>query len=179
MNKPIKLDDSVSALKAAADPTRLRLLALLAAGEATVGELQAVLAQSQPRVSRHLRILSEAGLADVSSPRTVVGDGTAASCTGEAVIAAVAAGGVLQQADVEHLAIGEPAQLQAAAPSRDASTLERGQPARSLATSRPSRSVSCAACRGWRRPTRHHRHRHHQHLRHHRHQRHRRHHCSI
>lgn len=64
MDKPIKLDDSVSALKAAADPTRLRLLALLAAGEATVSELQEVLAQSQPRVSRHLRILSEAGLAD-------------------------------------------------------------------------------------------------------------------
>ena len=36
-----------------------------------------------------------AGLADSSSPRTVVGDGTAASCTGEAVIAAVAAGGVV------------------------------------------------------------------------------------
>src|SRR5690349_10423695 len=35
------------------------------------------------------------GLADVSNPRTVVGDGTAASCTGEAVIAAVAAGGVI------------------------------------------------------------------------------------
>ena len=38
---------------------------------------------------------AEAGLADVSSPRTVVGDGTAASCTGEAFIAAVAAGGVI------------------------------------------------------------------------------------
>jgi len=40
-------------------------------------------------------IPSEAGLADVSSPRTVVGDGTPASCTGDAVIAAVAAGGVI------------------------------------------------------------------------------------
>ena len=58
------LDDSVNSLKAAADPTRLRLLALLAAGEATVGELQEVLEQSQPRVSRHLRILCEGGLAD-------------------------------------------------------------------------------------------------------------------
>lgn len=38
---------------------------------------------------------AEAGLADVSSPRTVVGDGTAASCTSDAVIAAVAAGGVI------------------------------------------------------------------------------------
>lgn len=40
-------------------------------------------------------IPSEAGLADSSNPRTVVGDGTAASCTGDAVIAAVAAGGVI------------------------------------------------------------------------------------
>ena len=40
-------------------------------------------------------IPSEAGLADISAPRTVVGNGTAASCTGDAVIAAVAAGGVI------------------------------------------------------------------------------------
>jgi hypothetical protein len=40
-------------------------------------------------------IPAEAGLADSSNPRTVVGDGTAASCTGNAVIAAVAAGGVI------------------------------------------------------------------------------------
>ena len=58
------LEASVNSLKATADPTRLRLLALLAAGEATVGELVEVLEQSQPRVSRHLKILSEAGLAD-------------------------------------------------------------------------------------------------------------------
>jgi len=52
----------VQILKAAADPTRLRLLALLANGEASVGELQEILEQSQPRVSRHLRLLDEAGL---------------------------------------------------------------------------------------------------------------------
>lgn len=55
-------DDTIRTLKAAADPTRLRLLALLANGEATVGELQQILDQSQPRVSRHLRVLGEAGL---------------------------------------------------------------------------------------------------------------------
>ena len=60
----MSLDGSVNTLKAAADPTRLRLLALLARGEATVGELVEVLEQSQPRVSRHLKILSEAGIAD-------------------------------------------------------------------------------------------------------------------
>ncbi len=58
------LDASVNTLKAAADPTRLRLLALLAAGEASVGELVEVLEQSQPRVSRHLKILCEGSLAD-------------------------------------------------------------------------------------------------------------------
>jgi DNA-binding transcriptional ArsR family regulator len=52
----------VKIFKAAADPTRLRLLALLANGEASVGELQEILEQSQPRVSRHLRLLDEAGL---------------------------------------------------------------------------------------------------------------------
>ena len=51
-------------LKAAADPTRLRLLALLDRGEATVGELQEILDQSQPRVSRHLRLLSDADLVE-------------------------------------------------------------------------------------------------------------------
>lgn len=58
------LDDVVTALKAAGEPTRLRLMALLAAGEATVKDLTDVLAQSQPRVSRHLKLLSEAGIVD-------------------------------------------------------------------------------------------------------------------
>lgn len=56
------LDQTLALLKATADQTRLRLLALLVGGEATVGELVEVLGQSQPRVSRHLRILSAAGL---------------------------------------------------------------------------------------------------------------------
>jgi len=56
--------DAIQVLKAAADPTRFRLLSLLRTGEATVGELQSVLQQSQPRVSRHLRLLGEAGLVD-------------------------------------------------------------------------------------------------------------------
>ena len=49
-------------VKATADASRLRLLALLAGGEATVGELAEILEQSQPRVSRHLRILADARL---------------------------------------------------------------------------------------------------------------------
>jgi len=58
----MSLDAAIQTLKAAGEPTRLRLLALLASGEATVGELQRILDQSQPRVSRHLRLLDEAGL---------------------------------------------------------------------------------------------------------------------
>jgi DNA-binding transcriptional ArsR family regulator/precorrin-6B methylase 2 len=54
----------VSALRAAGEPTRLRLLVLLARAELTVGELCEVIGQSQPRVSRHLKLLTDAGLLD-------------------------------------------------------------------------------------------------------------------
>jgi SAM-dependent methyltransferase len=47
-----------------ADPTRLRILMLLRAMELSVGEIAQVLGQSQPRVSRHVRILIDAGLAE-------------------------------------------------------------------------------------------------------------------
>ncbi len=56
------LDGVLAALRAMAEPTRLRLLALCADGELTVSELTHILGQSQPRVSRHLRLLVEAGL---------------------------------------------------------------------------------------------------------------------
>ncbi|HSQ69224.1 MAG TPA: metalloregulator ArsR/SmtB family transcription factor [Steroidobacteraceae bacterium] len=49
-------------LKAVADPSRLRLLGLLSESQYAVSELSAILEQSQPRVSRHLRVLREAGL---------------------------------------------------------------------------------------------------------------------
>lgn len=48
-------------LQALADPTRLRILSLLRAMELSVGELAQLLGQSQPRVSRHVKILAEAG----------------------------------------------------------------------------------------------------------------------
>jgi len=49
-------------LKSVADPTRLRLLAVLSHGELTVGEITQILGQSQPRISRHLKLLGAAGL---------------------------------------------------------------------------------------------------------------------
>jgi DNA-binding transcriptional ArsR family regulator len=60
----VKMESAVLALKGLAEPTRLRLLALLSHGELTVGEVCRVLGQSQPRVSRHLRLLTEAGFLD-------------------------------------------------------------------------------------------------------------------
>jgi ubiquinone/menaquinone biosynthesis C-methylase UbiE/DNA-binding transcriptional ArsR family regulator len=58
------MDELLSGLRAAAEPTRLRLLALCAEGEFTVSELTDILGQSQPRVSRHLKLLCDAGLLD-------------------------------------------------------------------------------------------------------------------
>ena len=54
----------VDMLRAAGEPTRLRLLALLAREELAVAELVQILGHSQPRVSRHLKLLSEAGLVE-------------------------------------------------------------------------------------------------------------------
>ena len=51
-------------LKAAGEPTRLRILTLLTEAELTVSDLTEILRQSQPRLSRHLRLLTEAGLVD-------------------------------------------------------------------------------------------------------------------
>ena len=50
------------ALRAVAEGTRLRILALLAEAELTVSDLTEILRQSQPRISRHLKLLAEAGL---------------------------------------------------------------------------------------------------------------------
>ena len=56
------LDSLVGALRASGEATRLRLLALFDDGELTVSELARILGQSQPRVSRHLKLLCDAGL---------------------------------------------------------------------------------------------------------------------
>jgi len=52
----------LTALRASAEPTRLRILALAARGSFCVMEFTEILGQSQPRLSRHLRLLGEAGL---------------------------------------------------------------------------------------------------------------------
>ena len=58
------LSETLEALRAAAEETRLRMLALLAEGELSVSDLTDILGQSQPRISRHLKLLAEAGLVE-------------------------------------------------------------------------------------------------------------------
>jgi SAM-dependent methyltransferase len=58
----LDFDDLVGTLRAVAEPTRLRLVALLSREELTVTEISRVIGQSQPRTSRHLRLLVDAGV---------------------------------------------------------------------------------------------------------------------
>lgn len=62
MSHSLSTDAVLAALKAAAEPTRLRILLLLARGELNVKDLTLILGQSQPRISRHLKLLVDAGL---------------------------------------------------------------------------------------------------------------------
>jgi ubiquinone/menaquinone biosynthesis C-methylase UbiE len=57
---PARFDELVGALRACAEPTRLRLVSLLSRAELTVTEISQVIGQSQPRTSRHLRLLVDA-----------------------------------------------------------------------------------------------------------------------
>lgn len=58
------LDATLNIFRAVGEETRLRIMVLLLRGELTVSELTQILGQSQPRVSRHLKILADAGLVD-------------------------------------------------------------------------------------------------------------------
>jgi ubiquinone/menaquinone biosynthesis C-methylase UbiE len=62
ISETLPIGSLLAGLEAAGEATRLRLLALLAEAELTVSELVTILGQSQPRISRHLKLLVEAGL---------------------------------------------------------------------------------------------------------------------
>ena len=66
MDRPpaASLAETLVTLRAAAEETRLRILALLGSGELTVSDFTDILGQSQPRISRHLKLLTEAGLVE-------------------------------------------------------------------------------------------------------------------
>jgi ubiquinone/menaquinone biosynthesis C-methylase UbiE len=61
---PLTFPALTTTLKAASEATRLRILSLIAEAELTVSDLTEILRQSQPRLSRHLRLLAEAGLVE-------------------------------------------------------------------------------------------------------------------
>src|SRR6185503_2369008 len=76
MARPAQLPfaDLNGALKAAGEETRLRILTLLSEAELTVSELTDILRQSQPRISRHLRLLAEAGLGERAGSASLARD---------------------------------------------------------------------------------------------------------
>lgn len=62
--EPLPLRSALASLRAISEDTRLRILALLSDSELSVSDLTDILGQSQPRISRHLKVLVEAGLLD-------------------------------------------------------------------------------------------------------------------
>jgi len=94
----------VSILRALADPTRLRIFLLARELELAVGELALVLAQSQPRVSRHLKILTDAALIDRAKEGAWVFVRLAAGRHVAAAIALVDACDASTTADLDRLA---------------------------------------------------------------------------
>ncbi len=111
------MDRLVSMLRAAGDPTRLRLLLLLRQAELTVSELIEIVGQSQPRVSRHLKLLSEAGLVERFKEGSWVFCRAADRGTGAELGAAIAAlaDPSLHEADKARLAHVRAARANAAA----------------------------------------------------------------
>jgi ArsR family transcriptional regulator len=96
----------LEALRALADPTRLRIMRLLASMELAVGELAQVLGQSQPRVSRHIKILCDAGLAERRREGGWVFLRAAVSETGAPDALSTAIARVLVSAEAADLAFG-------------------------------------------------------------------------
>jgi ArsR family transcriptional regulator len=113
------MDDLLAALKAAAEPTRLRLLALLEYNDLTVTELTQILGQSQPRVSRHLKLLAESGLVDRFSEGTWafyrVGDRDVARALVRAIVDLIPEDDAVLARDLERLDQVKNARAEAAA----------------------------------------------------------------
>jgi ArsR family transcriptional regulator len=104
---PKQVSSLVRELRAVAEPTRLRMLAVLSRGEFSVGELTEILDQSQPRVSRHLKLLGDSGLLERFREQhwiyyRVPADGGTASWVRE-LLAAIASDDPLVAADRERV----------------------------------------------------------------------------
>jgi DNA-binding transcriptional ArsR family regulator/protein-L-isoaspartate O-methyltransferase len=131
------MQNVIAILRAAGEETRLRLLAVLARSELTVTELTQVLGQSQPRVSRHLKLLCEAGLVDRVPEGSWVlyrladsrGQARIAAGIGllEAIIAALPGDDPVLQRDLERLNAVRRARADAAADAMRRVSDERGR----------------------------------------------------
>jgi SAM-dependent methyltransferase len=98
------MDALVTMLRAAGDPTRLRLLLLLRQAELTVSELVEIVGQSQPRVSRHLKLLTEAHLIERFKEGSWVFYRAADRGQGADLAAAIAAIAPPHESDLKRLA---------------------------------------------------------------------------
>ncbi|WP_260598767.1 ArsR/SmtB family transcription factor [Sphingomonas endolithica] len=104
--------------RALADATRLRILALLRSMELSVGELAQVLGQSQPRVSRHVKILCDAGLAERRKEGSWVFVGLGGEGKVAPVVAALDAWNLIE---ADHWAVADAARLAAVRADRASS----------------------------------------------------------
>ena len=104
--------------RALADATRLRILALLRSMELSVGELAQVLGQSQPRVSRHVKILCDAGLAERRKEGSWVFVALGAAAKVEPVLASLDSWGKVEP---DHWAVADAARLAAVRADRASS----------------------------------------------------------
>lgn len=84
------MDALIERLKAIAEPTRLRIVVALESCELTVSEICTVLGQTQPRVSRHLRLLTDAGLLQRHAEGTSAYFGLTSYAEGKELLAAIA-----------------------------------------------------------------------------------------
>ena len=124
----LEFADLVGTLRAVAEPTRLRLVALLSRAELTVTEISQVIGQSQPRTSRHLRLLVDAGILERTPEGAFVfyrlADGSASAELARQIAAFAPAADTTIAADLAALERVRRARSQAAAAYLTAHTAE-------------------------------------------------------
>lgn len=113
------MNQALGIFRALADSTRLRIVALLRSMELSVGELAQVLGQSQPRVSRHVKILCDAGLAERRKEGSWVFVALGAAARVDPVLAALDA-----WREPDHWAVADGARLAAVRADRAAAAAE-------------------------------------------------------
>ena len=110
---------ALAIFRALADSTRLRIIALLRSMELSVGELAQVLGQSQPRVSRHVKILCDAGLAERRKEGSWVFVALGAHARVQPILAALDS-----RNDAEHWTVAHEARLAAVRADRASAAAE-------------------------------------------------------